>query len=280
VNPSAAEPVAGPGVPAAGAPPLGELLVERGLLNEEQLAAGLAEQERTGEPLGKVLIELGYVKAPIVALALATQHGGLLKTEYGFATGFREKPVTPTLDPPLSPGHDDSTAPAPEPQTLEPLHDQPPAPEPETLELAHAELPAPEAKIEVEVEPESAEPANEQLTEFEPPAPEPSPPAPPEAPADVKALPDEPEPEVTEVPAPPPAARVDQLERELAIARAAEQSLRGENDVLRAAVLEQMETGRFLLEGLVGQRLSDIEQSLQTLSVQLSALEERLAPPS
>jgi hypothetical protein len=77
--------------------PLGRLLVERGLLTEEQLIEGLLEQDRTGDRLGKVLIDLGFVDAPSVAMALATQHGGPLKTEYGFATGF-----DPAASPPLS----------------------------------------------------------------------------------------------------------------------------------------------------------------------------------
>jgi hypothetical protein len=68
--------------------PLGRLLVERGLLTEQQLIEGLLEQDRTGDRLGKVLIDLGFVDAPSIAMALATQYGGPLKTEYGFATGF------------------------------------------------------------------------------------------------------------------------------------------------------------------------------------------------
>ena len=68
--------------------PLGRLLIQRGLLTEEQLIQGLFEQNRTGDRLGKVLIDLGFIDGPTVAMALATQHGGPLKTEYGFATGF------------------------------------------------------------------------------------------------------------------------------------------------------------------------------------------------
>jgi flagellin-like hook-associated protein FlgL len=85
------------------APLLGSLLIEHGLLNEEQLAAALAEQRRSGAPLGKVLIELGFIEPAVVALALATQSGGVLKTEYGFATGFRPRQEgAPVLEPPLS----------------------------------------------------------------------------------------------------------------------------------------------------------------------------------
>lgn len=80
--------------------PLGRLLVERGLLSEKQLIEGLLEQDRTGDKLGEVLIRLGFVDPPDVAMALATQHGGPLKTEYGFATGFRPS-IEPAMEQPL-----------------------------------------------------------------------------------------------------------------------------------------------------------------------------------
>jgi hypothetical protein len=82
--------------------PLGRLLVGRGLLTEEQLIEALLEQDRTGDRLGKVLIRLGFVDAPSVAMALASQHGGPLKTEYGFATGFGPGPTEPAMEPPLN----------------------------------------------------------------------------------------------------------------------------------------------------------------------------------
>ena len=68
--------------------PLGVILVKRGVLTEEQLAAALAEQERSGEPLGAIIVRLGFAVAPMIGQGLATQHGGLLKTEYGYAVGF------------------------------------------------------------------------------------------------------------------------------------------------------------------------------------------------
>ena len=67
---------------------LGTLLVKRGLITDEQLATALAEQQASGEPLGKIVVARGFASPAMVAQALATQHGGLLKTEYGFATGF------------------------------------------------------------------------------------------------------------------------------------------------------------------------------------------------
>ena len=96
---------------ARDAPLLGSLLIEHGLLNEEQLAAALEEQKRSGAPLGKVLIELGFVEPAVVALALATQSGGVLKTEYGFATGFRPRQEgAPVLEPPLSEPEEEKAA--------------------------------------------------------------------------------------------------------------------------------------------------------------------------
>jgi hypothetical protein len=70
------------------AEPLGSLLVSRGHITEEQLEVALTEQKATGRPLGEIVVSRGFAPAPTVAQALATQHGGLLKTEYGFATGW------------------------------------------------------------------------------------------------------------------------------------------------------------------------------------------------
>lgn len=86
------------------APPLGRLLVERGALTEDQLQGALAEHGRTGLPLGQVLIALGHVTAATVAQALATQQGGLVKTEYGLATGFGTPGLVslPPVSPPAS----------------------------------------------------------------------------------------------------------------------------------------------------------------------------------
>ena len=68
--------------------PLGVVLVKRGLITDEQLAAALEQQRTSGEPLGAILVARGFVTPALVAQALATQHGTVLKTEYGFATGF------------------------------------------------------------------------------------------------------------------------------------------------------------------------------------------------
>lgn len=64
-------------------PRLGALLVERGVITSEQLAAALEQQQQTGQRLGEAVIELGFTSPHTIALALASQHGGILKTEYG-----------------------------------------------------------------------------------------------------------------------------------------------------------------------------------------------------
>lgn len=56
--------------------PLGVLLIEWGLLEQEQLDRALAEQRRRPERrLGETLVELGYLSGPELACALAQQHG-------------------------------------------------------------------------------------------------------------------------------------------------------------------------------------------------------------
>ena len=160
---------AAPG-PVAETPPLGELLRERGLLTEEQLHTGLAQHQWSGRPLGEVLIALGFVSESTIAQALATQHGGLLKTEYGFATGFdMSLRAGPTEAPPVSPPSAQvlpplttvlEAAPEPEPAAANviPLHqtadDVPLAANP-ALEAAQAEVTVAHMRI-VELEGELA----------------------------------------------------------------------------------------------------------------------------
>jgi hypothetical protein len=74
-------------------PRLGQRLVEVGLLSPADLEQILQKQRETGLPLGHMLVEGGYVAGHSVAMALADQHGGLLKTEYGFATGWSGTPA-------------------------------------------------------------------------------------------------------------------------------------------------------------------------------------------
>lgn len=68
--------------------PLGELLVEKELLTEDELELALTEQADTGRLLGAILVERGYVSGPALAVALAEQYGVELHTERGFGTGL------------------------------------------------------------------------------------------------------------------------------------------------------------------------------------------------
>jgi len=68
--------------------PLGELLLEKKLLTEDELELALTEQTDTGRLLGAILVERGYVSGPALAVALAEQYGVELKTERGFGTGL------------------------------------------------------------------------------------------------------------------------------------------------------------------------------------------------
>jgi hypothetical protein len=79
------------GVPEQPGPPptpLGEVLQSRGLITAEQLERALADQRESRRPLGEILVRLGFARGPVIAQALATQQGRILKSEYGFATGF------------------------------------------------------------------------------------------------------------------------------------------------------------------------------------------------
>ena len=53
--------------------PIGQILVEKNEISEAQLAAALAEQERTGLRLGQILIETGRISWLALARAIAEQ---------------------------------------------------------------------------------------------------------------------------------------------------------------------------------------------------------------
>jgi hypothetical protein len=55
--------------------PLGAILVDRGVLSEDQLQGALREQRRSGRLLGEVLVEAGIVSAFSLTRALSEQHG-------------------------------------------------------------------------------------------------------------------------------------------------------------------------------------------------------------
>jgi hypothetical protein len=68
--------------------PLGELLVTKGLVTQEELDRALKEQEETGRLLGTILVERGFVSGPALAVALAEQYGVEVEAQRGFGTGL------------------------------------------------------------------------------------------------------------------------------------------------------------------------------------------------
>ena len=54
---------------------LGELLIERGVINKRQLEKGLNTQKEKGGLIGEVLVELGFAKEEDIAQALTCQYG-------------------------------------------------------------------------------------------------------------------------------------------------------------------------------------------------------------
>jgi len=54
---------------------LGELLIERGIINQQQLDEALTAQKEKGGLIGEVLVELGFAKEEDIAQALTAQYG-------------------------------------------------------------------------------------------------------------------------------------------------------------------------------------------------------------
>ena len=68
--------------------PLGQLLVQRGLLTNEELEAALDEQDRTGALLGEILLRNGLLSK--LALASSLHEQSLVQEhESGFGSGLR-----------------------------------------------------------------------------------------------------------------------------------------------------------------------------------------------
>ncbi len=189
------------------APQLGRILIAAGLLSEEQLAQALEEQAQTGRRLGEVIVQRGFISGPALANALAEQHGGVLKTEYGFASGLggivarRAAAESGTSVSPLRP---------PEPTPMPTLRTA----EREPVSRAPEEEPGPTGSAEL-AQPPLQQEAPEALTPPEPPAEpeqtlEPPPllrPAEPPAPAFEEPPEPEPPPAAISPPSPPePAA--------------------------------------------------------------------------
>jgi len=54
---------------------LGELLIERGVLNQRQLDKALTVQKEKGGLIGEILVELGFANEEDIAQALTAQYG-------------------------------------------------------------------------------------------------------------------------------------------------------------------------------------------------------------
>lgn len=54
---------------------LGEVLLERGVINQKELETALAYQKEHGGLMGQILIHLGFVNEEEIALALTAQYG-------------------------------------------------------------------------------------------------------------------------------------------------------------------------------------------------------------
>jgi hypothetical protein len=52
---------------------LGELLLQEGLVSEEQLETALEEQKQTGELIGEILVRKGYVNEAVIAKTISVQ---------------------------------------------------------------------------------------------------------------------------------------------------------------------------------------------------------------
>jgi type IV pilus assembly protein PilB len=74
---------------------LGQILLEQGLLEHEQLERALEEHRNTPKSLGRVLIDLGYIRERDLVRALAEQVG----LEFVDLTEYRIDPVIATLIP-------------------------------------------------------------------------------------------------------------------------------------------------------------------------------------
>jgi len=55
--------------------PLGQILVERGIINASQLKDALATQKRQGGLIGEVIVSLGFAKEEDIAYCLSLQFG-------------------------------------------------------------------------------------------------------------------------------------------------------------------------------------------------------------
>jgi hypothetical protein len=68
--------------------PLGQMLVERGLIDEQQLENALREHASSGEPIGSVLVALEYIPEETLRHVLLEQCGLDMSRQEGFGSGL------------------------------------------------------------------------------------------------------------------------------------------------------------------------------------------------
>jgi hypothetical protein len=68
--------------------PLGQMLVERGLIDEQQLEIALREHAGSGEPIGSVLVSLEYIPEETLRHVLLEQCGLDMTRQEGFGSGL------------------------------------------------------------------------------------------------------------------------------------------------------------------------------------------------
>jgi hypothetical protein len=68
---------------------LGEVLVLRGLVAEDEVTSALLEQRRSGRRIGQILLARGTISPSDLFSALAEQTNGGILCEHGFGTGLR-----------------------------------------------------------------------------------------------------------------------------------------------------------------------------------------------
>ena len=61
----------------ASSPPrqIGQLLIDKGILSEDQLRISLLEQQKSNQPIGKLLVSLGFVSEATLRDALSESLG-------------------------------------------------------------------------------------------------------------------------------------------------------------------------------------------------------------
>jgi hypothetical protein len=134
--------------------PIGQILVEKNEITEAELAAALAEQERTGLRLGQILIETGRISWLALARAIAEQVLDIQDVEHAPAAPPAVAAPPPVVQPPA---HVPAFAAAPTPHVAyapEPVY-APVVPEP--MPVAPAAPVAPELIHDPEIKLHSVE---------------------------------------------------------------------------------------------------------------------------